>query len=363
MKQIVFDMDFLIFEAVSVAEERFIVATHKPTGRKMEFANKTALWGHHKKKEGGWIVEENDKAGNNYWKPEDFDVVEGQRPRPFKIKGVDEFTGEPDERFDYFISPWEGAKKIIDDKIASICKKLGTNNYIGFTGKGNVFRHDLCTLLYYKDRDELMRPLLLDKMKQYVCDRHSTTCVTGIEADDAFNMAVLQGYNEWVKGGRKDEDRVCGVAEDKDAKQCPGFHYNPNKDDEVRFIEGLGKLWLDKKGDVDGCGRMWLYFQVGSSDDADNYAANCFSDLKWGPKSAYAELKDAKNDKQAFESLVRIFKKMYPESKTVVGCKGPVEIDWLYVMQECFNMALMLRKPDDKIDVKATMDKLGVVYE
>jgi hypothetical protein len=150
------------------------------------------------------------------------------------------------------------------------------------------------------------------------------------------------------------------VAEDKDAKQCPGFHYNPNKDDEVRFIEGLGKLWLDKKGDVDGCGRMWLYFQVGSSDSADNYAANCFSDTKWGPKSAYEYLKDCTTDKQAFEALVRIFKKLYPERKVVDGCKGKVEIDWLYVMQECFTMAMMLRKPDDKIDVKSTLEKLGV---
>lgn len=363
MKQLVFDMDFLIFEAVSVAEERFISATHNPTGRKMEFANKTELWGHHKKKEGGWCAEENTKLGNNYWKPEDFTIIEGQRPRPFKIKGIDEFTGEPDERLDYFISPWEGAKKIIDDKIRSICNKLGTNNYIGFTGRGNVFRHDICTLLYYKDRDGLMRPLLLDKMKEYVCERHSTTCVTEIEPDDAFNMKVLEGYNNWVKNGRKDSERVCGVAEDKDAKQCSGWHYNPNKDSAPRLIEGLGKLWIDGKGKVDGEGRMWLYMQVGSSDDADNYCANCFSDLTWGPKSAYEELKDCKSDKEAFEALVGIFKKLYPEKKVVQGCKGEVEIDWMYVMQECFNMALMLRKPGDKVVVEDVLTKLGVNYE
>jgi hypothetical protein len=360
MKQLVFDMDFLIFEAVSVAEERFIVATHNPTGRKMEFKTKTELWGDWRKKVGGWIGEQNKELGNDYWKADDFTVVEGQRPRPFKIKGVDEFTGEPDERLDYFISPWEGAKKIIDDKIRSICKKLGTNNYIGFTGKGNVFRHDLCTLLYYKDRDDMLRPLLLDRMKQYVCERHSTTCVEVIEADDAVNMAVLDGYNKWVKGGRSDEDRVCGIAEDKDAKQCSGWHYNPNKDVTPRLIEGFGKLVIDGKDNVDGEGRMWLYFQVGSSDSSDNYSANCFSDLRWGAKSAYKELKDCKDDKQAFEALVRIFKKLYPEPKTVEGCKGPVDIDWLYVMQECFNMALMLRKPGDKIDVKATLTKLEI---
>lgn len=358
--QIVFDLDFLIFEAVSVAEERFIIATHRPTNRKMEFKTKTELYGHWKKKEGGWIAEENKNLNNTFWLVDDFDIVECQRPRPFKIKGVDEFTGVPEPSKDYFVSPWDGAKKIIDDKIKLICKRLGTNNYIGYTGKGNVFRHDICTLLYYKDRDELLRPLLLDKMKEYVCERHSGVMQLGIEADDACNMAVLNGYNKWVAGGKKDEDKVIGVAVDKDSKQCNGWHYNPKKDKSLRLIEGFGNLFLNEEGEVDGSGRMWLYFQVGSSDAADNYAANCFSDLAWGPKSAYEYLKDCKTDKECFTNLVSIFQKLYPVKKIVRGCKGDVEIDAIYVMQEMFNMAMMLRFPGDKIDVKSTLSKLGI---
>jgi len=361
--RLVFDFDFLIFEAVSVAEERFIAALHNPTGRKMEFKNKSALYGHWKKKDGGWIAEENLKLGNNYWLVEDFDIVECQRPRPFKIKGVDEFSGEPDASKDYFISPWDGAKKILDDKIKAICTKLGTDNYIGFTGTGNVFRHDLCTLLYYKDRDELMRPLLLDKMKEYVCEKHSCTLVTSLEADDYCNIETLSGYNKWIAGGKKDADKVISVQEDKDGKQCSGWHYNPSKDSEPRLIEGLGSLWLDSKDKVDGCGRMWLYFQIGSSDDTDNYAANCFSDTSWGPKSAYKELKDCTTDKQALEALVRIFKKLYPEKKTVQGCKGEIEIDWLHVFNECFTMAKMLRSIDEPVtDVKALLTKLNIEH-
>lgn len=360
MTKLVFDIDFIIFDAVSVAEERFIVAHHIPTDRKMEFANKTALWGDWRKKIGGWIGDENKKLCNNYWKAEDFVVVEGQRPRPFKIKGVCEFSGEPDASKDYFITPWEGAKKILDDKVKAICKTLGTNEYIGFTGTGDVFRHDVCTLWKYKDRDELMKPLLLKRMKDYVCERHSTTLVTHEEADDHVAIAVLEGYNNWVKNGKKDEDIVIGVAEDKDSKQTSGWWYNPNKDTKPRLVEGFGSLWLDSKDEVDGSGRMWLYYQVGSSDSSDNYAANCFSDLRWGSKNAYKVLVDCKNDKQAFEALVGIFKKLYPEKKTVEGCKGPVEIDWLYVMQECFTMAMMLRKIGDSINVKETLIKLGV---
>lgn len=362
MIKLVFDIDFIIFDAVSVAEERFITAHHIPTGRSMEFATKTKLWGDWRKKIGGWIGEENEKLGNKYWKAEDFEVVECQRPKPFKIKGVNPFSKEPDDAYDYFISPWDGAKKILDDKIKSICDKLGTTNYVAFTGTGDVFRHDICTLLKYKDRDELMKPLLLNKMKEYVCERHSCTLVKGLEADDYVSMYGLEGYKKWVAGGRKDSDITIMVAEDKDAKQTSGWHYNPNKDDKPRLIEGLGSLWLDKKGDVDGSGRMWLYFQVGSSDQTDNYAANCFSDVRWGAKSAYNLLKDCTTDKQAFEVLVQIFKKLYPEKKVVQGCKGEIEIDWLHVMQECFTMAMMLRKPDDYINVKETLQKLKVNF-
>lgn len=363
MTKLIFDIDFIIFDAVSVAEERFITATHIPTDRKIEFKNKTELWGHYKKKEGGWIAEQNKKLGNDFWKVADFDVVEGQRPRPFKIKGVDPFTQGPNESLDYFITPWDGAKKILDDKVKAICQKLGTTEYEGFTGTGDVFRHDLCTLLKYKDRDELMKPLLLRKMKEYVCERHSTTLVKGLEADDHVSIAVLAGYNKWLAGGKKDCDKVIGIAEDKDSDGCTGWWFNPEKDAAPRLIEGFGKLWVNDKGDVKGQGRMWLYFQIGCGDSSDNYSANCFSDARWGQTGAYKELKNCKTDKEAFEALVGIFKMLYPEPKTVEGCKGPVKIDAIYVMQECFTMAKMLRAVDEPVtDVKAVMDKLGVNY-
>lgn len=364
MKRIIFDIDFLIFESVSVAEERFISAHHIPTGRKMEFANKTALWGDWRKKQGGWCAEENKKLGNDYWKAEDFEVIEGQRPRPFKIKGVCEFSGEPDPSKDYFITPWEGAKKIIDDKIKAICKQLGVKEYTAFTGTGDVFRHDLSTILKYKDRDDLMKPLLLKKMKDYVVDRHSTTLVEKLEADDWVALKVLEGYNNWVKNGRKDEDIVYGIAEDKDSKQTSGWWYNPNKDTKPRLIEGFGELFINAKGDVDGCGRLWLYQQTLDSDKADNYCANSASDMRWGEKKAYELLKDCTNDKQAFEALVLGYKTLYPQPKTITGWRGDeIEIDWLYVLQENFNLAKMLRSADEEpTDVKSVLQKLKVNF-
>ncbi len=356
MTRLVFDMDFLLFEACSVAESRYITATHTPTGQIVELDNTTDLWGNWRTKTGGWIEEQNSFSGNDFYKAEDFDVVYCQKPRPFRIKGID---GEPDT----FISPSDGAKKIIDDKVATIVGKLMADSYVGFTGTGDVFRHDLATLLPYKgQREDLLTPLLLSEMKEYVCKRHNCTLVSGIEADDAVSTETVRGYEEWKANGRDDDYRVIAVAVDKDSKQTNGWHYNPNKDKEPRLIEGFGSLWLDKKDDVDGEGRMWLYYQVCVGDSTDNYKTNCFSDVKWGSKSGYKMLKDCTNDKEAFTALVKTFKKLYPAKKTVTTFRGDIEIDWLYVMQEMFNMAMMLRRPGDKIDVKATLDKLGVNY-
>lgn len=357
MKQICFDFDFIIFEAVSVAQRTFITVTHNPTGKVMEFENRTELWGDFRKKEGGWVGMRNKLSGNDYYKAEDFTVVDGAELRPFRVKGKD---GAPDT----FKSPSDGAKEIIDDKISMICAQLKCGNYFGYTGTGEVFRHSLATLLPYKgNREDLVTPILLKEMKQYVIDHHNAVMVTGIEADDACSMANVKAYKAWIAGGKKDADKLIGVAIDKDAKQTEGWHFNPGKDSAPRLIEGFGSLWLTDKGDVDGCGRMWLYYQVACGDSTDNYKSNCFSDKKYASKGAFKDIGDSKTDKEAFRALVEVFQKLYPQKKTVITFRGEIEIDALYVMQEMFNMAMMLRHEGDKIDVKAVLTKLGIQYE
>lgn len=359
MTKLCMDIDCIIFDAVSVMEEKYITATHKPTGQVMEFENKTALWGHHLKKTGGWVGQQNELSGGEYYKAEDFEVVDGQRLRMFKQKMDD---GDGNE-YTVLNSPAEGAKKIIDGKIKEICDKLGVHEYFGFTGTGTVFRHDLATLQPYKgQREDLLSPLLLKEMKQYVCDKHNCTLVTGIEADDAVSMVTVKAYKAWKLSG-DEADKVIAVAVDKDSKQTEGWHFNPTKDEQPRLIEGFGKLWLDKKGDPDGSGRMWLYWQIAHGDETDNYKTSCFSGKKYAGKGAYNDLVDCKNDKQAWSKLVEILKRLYPEKITVTTFRGELEIDWLYVLQEMTNMAFMLRHEGDKIDVKTVLDKLGISYD
>lgn len=342
MTKLCFDIDFLIFDSAAASEYRYIKAHHIPSGVSYKFDNRTGLWSDWRKKTGGWIGEQNEMFGEERYKAEDFEIEDVQEVSK---------AGLPQ------------AKRVLDQKIKTICSTLGVNDYFGFTGKGEVFRHKLATLLPYKgNRDNVIRPIYLDELKEYAVKKHNCEMVKSIEADDAFSIAVVNGYKKW-KQTRDDVDRVVGIAEDKDSKQVEGFHFNPNKDTVVREIEGLGKLWLDAKGDVDGCGRMWLYLQISYGDASDHYKANCFSDKRWGEKNGYNMLKDCKTDKEAWQALVNTYKLLYPEPKKVIGWRGnEIEIDWLYVLQEVTSLAFMLRKPDDKIDVLNVLQKLGVKY-
>lgn len=357
MTRAVFDIDFILFAAASVAEEQFITAKHLTTGKVMEFDNVTQLWGHHKKKEGGWIALQNELSGEVVYKPEEFEVTQCHRPRPFRVKGED---GKPDT----FLSPLEGAKQYVTEKINAICSKLMVEGYFGYTGKGKVFRHDIATLLPYKgNREDMLTPFVLDELKQWAVDNHNIQWVEGIEADDAVSIATVEGYKKWKSNGKQDEDILIAVAVDKDSKATEGWHFNPNKDKTPRLVEGFGRLWLDDKGEPDGFGRIWLYWQILHGDSTDGYLANCFSDKKYAGKGAYIDLKDCKTDKEAFQVMVDKFKWMYPEKKTIKTFLGKIEIDAMYIFQEMANMAMMLRFDGDKIDVRKVCLKLGVKYD
>ena len=67
----------------------------------------------------------------------------------------------------------------------------------------------------------------------------------------------------------------------------------------------------------------------------------------------------------AFEALVTGYKTLYPVKKTIKGWRGDdIEIDWLYMLQENFNLAKMLRSEDEKpTNIKEVLTKLKVNYE
>lgn len=352
-----FDYDPLLYSAGSVGEKRSIKVIHRQSGDEYEFDTRTAFWGHWKKKAGGWLAEYNaPKSEGKRRKPEEFDIIDVQEPEPIAQ-----------------------CIHTLKRLIAGVYEVSGAKRYYGYSGKGTVFREDISTILKYKgNRDSALRPVHLDELKDYLVKHQACKIITGIEADDACSIDSYLAYQKWKKS-KSDDDKLILAYVDKDYLQCAAHLLHADKLDGIDSYEGFGKLFLNEKGEVKGRGRMWLYQQVLDGDDSDNYFANSASTMKWASKSAYDLLKDCNTDQEAFTALVAGYKTLYPQPKKIVGWRGytdfknkvladdwqkhEIEVDWLYMLQENFNLAKMLRTREEKpTNVKEVLDKLKVEY-
>lgn len=109
------------------------------------------------------------------------------------------------------VDPEEYAFHSVNHMIAGMCKKLNTNGYVLYlTGEGN-FRHDI--LPSYK-AGRPPKPVLYDKVRDFLLDKKETVVVDGMEADDALGMAMSSGEIEVI----------CTI--DKDLDTIPGEHYD-----------------------------------------------------------------------------------------------------------------------------------------
>lgn len=340
MTTLLFDYDPVLFAAACINEKRSISVVHRASGDEYDFDTRTQFFGHWKAKKGGWLAEYNEGKTSPRL-PDEFDITDLQKPEPL-----------------------ENAIHTMNSMLRGYCERLGSKKYYGYSGTGQVFRHDLATILEYKgQRKNLVRPVHLSPLKEYLVAKHNCDVVTLIEADDACSCDSYAAYQKWKKT-KSDADKMILVMAEKDYQQTTGHIFNTGSSTDVCSHEGFGWLKLDEKGDVRGRGRMWLAHQTLSNDVADNYAANSACDMKWADKSSFKLLKDATDDKQMFEALVKGYQTLYPSKKIVKGWRGDdIEIDWLYMLSENFNLAKLLRTRDEKpTDVKAVLDKLGIVY-
>lgn len=326
----IIDLDYVKYSAASVGETRSIKVVHNSSGREKGFPTRTDFYGRDKLKSGGWLGELNAKRQSPFLLDE-FSIVDVQTPEPI-----------------------DHVLQIAKTQVENDLKKLGATKYKAFLGKGESFRVELSTLLKYKNnRKNMLRPLHMDAVTEYLERKFKAEIVTGIENDD---RCVIEAYNQ-------PNNVVIGI--DKDFYSSPNKFFNVNRPEEgIVDANCFGKLWLNEKGDVRGIGRMHLYWQIASNDTSDNYAANCFSDVKWAGKSAYKSLVEAKDDREAWEKLKAIFQYLYPTRKTVLGWRNdPIDITWDYVLNEMFLMARMLRTRDEQLNAYEVMDKMGVSYK
>ena len=325
MSIIVFDYDWVIFKAACAVEKRFITVKNKKTNEDFKFNNRTELYGNWRKKDGGWLA-----------------LQEGIT--------LDDLEIEDDREVEPLANALQLAKTIIENTV----NDLNGFEYWGYVSGSSNFRKDICTLLPYKgNRDNLIVPVHRKDVSEYLVKHHNAIRTDKIEADDAV---VMQAY----KSIKDKQSIVCAVNE-KDFLGCDGNWWNyDNKT--LTKVRGFGELHRNSKGEVKGTGRMWKYFQVCFSDRVDNYAANCFSPKNNGEVAVYNRLKDCKNDLEAFSAMKEHFMHLYPEPIEITNFRGSTFIiDWIYVMQEQFNMAHLHRFKDDFINVREVMKNLGVL--
>lgn len=326
----VIDLDYIKYAAASAGEKRTIKVIHKTSGREIECKTRTEFWGHWLKKNGGVLAEIN-KSRETPFVPEDFDIVDVQTPEP--IENV------------------LHSAKVMVNKVLHV---TGATDHIAFMGKGDSFRVERSTILKYKgNRENMLRPIHLEEVSDYLTRKFNVEIVTDIEADDA---CVIEAYRQ--------KDKFV-IAIDKDAKGNDILLYNPNKESQgIIDCSGFGSLWLNSKKEVDGIGRSFLYYQVANGDTSDNYFANSASSVSWGAMSAYNSLVEATNDREAWIALVKMYKHLYPSPTEIVGWRGnQITVDWKYVLQENFDMARMLRWEGDTVEVLDVLNKLKVPYD
>jgi hypothetical protein len=320
----IIDADAVKYAAAVVGEKRTIVVHHPASGKEMPFANRTAFYGTNKK--GGWLAERNAK-----------------RTSPFEL---DEFLIEDIQTAE----PVEYALQTAKKSMERFLSLAGCKEYNAYVGVGDCFRVEKSTVLKYKgNRKDLLKPIHLEAITEYLIKKWKAKEVTGIEADD---QCVIDCYGT--------DNILIGI--DKDYFGCPVHYLNSNLG-EVIDCDQFGELRLDDKGKVRGFGRIFQLFQIASGDSIDNYKANSASDIKWAEKGAYNVLKDCKTDADAWKALVGIYQMLYPNPKRITGWRGDIiEVDWYLMLQENYDMARMLTHPTDfDVQVKTKLSEFGVL--
>lgn len=318
MSLVVIDGDLVGFKAAAACEKRFIRAIHKDSGREKKFQHRTEF------KE--WL-NQNDK-----WQIDDFDIVD-----------------------DRDVDPIENCLHTVKVMLKKIQQASGCSELkVVVQGEGN-FRDELLLPTKYKSgREDMIRPFHLKEVQQYLIRKHKAELAHGRESDDVLSQYAFEGY--------KTKRRIVQATTDKDAKQCMGWLYNWDKMDEPRFVSGLGSLFIDSRGKVDGYGRIWLGLQCLIGDPSDSYNPTEIAGIRYGEKSAFKDLSVVKTDKEMWHVMVSKYKEWYPEPVTYTAWNGEeVTKDYLDIMEMYLACAHMRRSETDALVVRDILSKMGIV--
>lgn len=115
----------------------------------------------------------------------------------------------------------------LNDMLNNIVKREWCGEYQVFLGGSGNFRKEV-NPEYKAHRDDFMRPMLEQRLRDYLINKWDAEVVDGEEADDRVSYLHMEQYS-------KDADSSCIAYIDKDLENTPGWHWNFLKE-EMTFI-------------------------------------------------------------------------------------------------------------------------------
>lgn len=314
------DGDIICYRSAACIEKRTVEVKHIKSGRVKVFDTRTQF-------------KDFLKAKEFVYKAEDYDFTDIQTPEDVSH-----------------------ATYIVKNLIKSLTDKFKPDVLHVLIGGKDNFRDNLPLPKKYKDnRKDMIRPVYLQDVRQYLIGKHKAEVVNGCETDDAL---TYYGY-EYLNSGY---DTIV-VTIDKDALAYSGLKvYDYTKENaEPLLIPKVGELYLNDKGDVKGNGFLWYCFQMLVGDTTDHYRPFEVAGIKYGEKTAYKVLKDCKTEQEALLAVISEYQRVYPGEVKYAAWSGlEVTTDWLGMLKLYHKCVRMKETSNDVLNFKQFAERYGV---
>jgi hypothetical protein len=344
------DWDTVLFRAAKFVQEDYIIATHKASGHKKEFKNKTEFYGHWKSKSGGWLAQRNKarvERDLEPFAPEDFAIEECARLNP----EIDDHLGEAEKTFDFAVG---ALKKAVDSE----------DYRLAIGGEGN-FRYAIAKQLPYKGHRK-DKPLLFTEFRDFIIRKYKSKIiiVDGMEADDYCSKVGWENYHNFLKTGEWD---ICLAYIDKDLDMIisPSFNYDDSPPEvriptpfDAAMCYAVQLLAGDKGTDnIPGLPNF-------SEKTKEKYSLGNTKGI--GVATAQKYLRDCETIKEAFERVVEAYKSYWGTKATkFIDHTGEVHEKWNWkdYLQDNARLLWMYRDDTCEYDIfEDTLKPLKVKY-
>lgn len=340
------DADTPLFKAAKSVQTDYIVATHKESGWSERFKNKTALWGHHSKKEGGWLAIRNKSYSDDVWLPEDLEVEE-----------CAELNTELTDHLEQAMIQFNGF-------IGKMKRLEFAKDYVLFIGGEGNFRYDSAKLQPYKGQRK-DKPLIFHELKMKVIQQYGKRVVlaNGVEADD---LCGIVGWDNFLNFRKTGIWRDCIAFVDKDLKMIcsPSFNYEDKSPEIViptvmdcarHFCEQLlsGDQATDNiLGLPNFTPAMQEKYEVGRTRGI-------------GAATASRFLRTCESPKELYERVLEAYKDYYGvEKEKLEGFRGE-SLEWNYLdyIDESAKLLWMRRHLDDDFNIRDRLKAMKIEFE